>query len=46
MPVTDGVLFVGRCGPTSKAQEGERIEVVVKSGALQFFDAETGVALT
>ncbi|MFN0156051.1 MAG: ABC transporter ATP-binding protein [Gaiella sp.] len=37
--------FVGRFGAESRAAEGEIAEIAVTSGALRFFDAETGVRL-
>src|SRR5204863_10062924 len=37
-----GNLWVARVGHTSRAQEGEPIELVVDTSRLRFFDPETG----
>ncbi|MCL4290147.1 MAG: sn-glycerol-3-phosphate ABC transporter ATP-binding protein UgpC [Thermoleophilia bacterium] len=35
-------VFVGRFGASTKAAEGDAVEVVAEHGALHFFDAESG----
>jgi len=40
-----GSLFVARLDSTSRAREGEPIELAVKTRGLHFFDPETGVAI-
>ncbi len=37
--------FVGRFSPATAARDGTPVEVAVDSGALHFFDAETGAAI-
>ena len=41
----EGGLFVARVGRGSRAQEGERIELVVDSSRLHFFEIETSAAI-
>jgi multiple sugar transport system ATP-binding protein len=40
-----GSLFVARVGRTSRAREGEQVELLVTKGRLHFFDPETGHAI-
>ncbi len=41
----DGALIVGRFGPRAKVREGEQVEVAVETGALHFFDPESGLGI-
>jgi multiple sugar transport system ATP-binding protein len=41
----EGGLFVARVGRGSKAEEGQRIELVVNPARLHFFDIETSAAI-
>ncbi|HEU5491688.1 MAG TPA: sn-glycerol-3-phosphate ABC transporter ATP-binding protein UgpC [Gaiellaceae bacterium] len=38
-------VMVGRFGPRSRIKDGEAIDVAVETGALHFFDLETGLGL-
>ncbi len=40
-----GSLFVARVGRESKAREGQRVELIVATSHLHFFDPETGRAI-
>ena len=37
--------LVGRFGPRSRIKSGERVDVAVETGALHFFDLETGLGI-
>ena len=37
--------MVGRFDPRSQAREGETIEIAVDTGALHFFDADSGLGI-
>ena len=37
--------MVGRFGPRSRAHTGDTIDVAVETGALHFFDLETGLGI-
>jgi multiple sugar transport system ATP-binding protein len=41
-----GAVFIGRFSPQSAAREGESIEVSLRPRALQFFDPDTGYAIS
>jgi multiple sugar transport system ATP-binding protein len=38
-------VMVGRFGPRSRITNGETIDVAVETGALHFFDLETGLGI-
>ena len=38
-------VMVGRFGPRSRIASGQTIDVAVESGALHFFDLETGLGI-
>jgi multiple sugar transport system ATP-binding protein len=40
-----GSLFVARVGRTSRAREGEPVELLVTTHRLHFFDPETGLGI-
>ena len=37
--------MVGRFGPRSRIKNGDTIDVAVETGALHFFDLETGLGI-
>jgi ABC-type sugar transport systems, ATPase components len=41
----DTATLVGRFGPRSRVQEGDKVEVAVDTRALHFFDPETGLGI-
>ncbi len=42
---TNETTLVGRFGPRSRIKSGEVVDVAVETGALHFFDLETGLGI-
>jgi multiple sugar transport system ATP-binding protein len=42
---TDETVMVGRFGPRSRIRNGDVVDVAVETGALHFFDLETGLGI-
>jgi multiple sugar transport system ATP-binding protein len=49
-PVTEGLgehetVMVGRFGPRSRIKNGDTVDVAVETGALHFFDLDSGLGI-